>query len=235
MHGYTHSKQPIFCSRNCTAMTKPKSPPTAAVFLLFSTAFLHSFTAPTEALQRAIPRNQLRRRPTGPPGGGGSKIPVPPPEPPFVPNYNWVQQEFVEAHNALRAKVGSPPLAWDSTLTKYAHDYAVRRKKDCDYRIHSGGPYGENLFWQKYRESGPRDVVKSWFEEQQFFDHKTNRCKCQPQREGCECGHYTNVVWKSSQKIGCSGYVYCDAQKGILIVCSYHPKGNIIGLKPLSR
>ncbi|RAL45205.1 hypothetical protein DM860_014615 [Cuscuta australis] len=228
-------------------MSPMVNPPATALLLL--AAFLHPFAAPTtEAfIRHAIPRDQLRRRNPvkaaephhrdhHPHNNQHHLLPslhIPLPEPPFVPLYNWAQHEFVEAHNDLRATVGSPPLAWDPTLTKFAHEYAMKRKRDCDYRIHSGGPYGENLFWQLYKESSPRDVVASWFDERRFYDHQHHRCTCQPEREGCECGHYTNVIWHSTEKVGCSGYVYCDGQKGILVVCSYHPKGNILGKNPL--
>ncbi|CAH9096193.1 unnamed protein product [Cuscuta europaea] len=220
-------------------MSQVKSP--AAAFLLFITLLHHSSTAPTAKaeIRHGIPRDQLRKR--NPVKAAGADhghhlltgLSLSLPEPPFIPLYNWAQHEFVQAHNELRAKVGSPPLSWDPTLTKFAHDYAMKRKQDCDYRMHSGGPYGENLFWQLYKESSPREVVASWFEEQRFYDHRKKRCVCHPEREGCECGHYTNVIWHNTEKVGCSGYVYCNGQKGILVVCSYHPRGNILGKSPL--
>ncbi|CAH9090174.1 unnamed protein product [Cuscuta europaea] len=147
--------------------------------------------------------------------------------------YDWVQREFVTAHNALRATVGSPPLEWDATLANFSRGWAHERKKDCSYRSHSpGGKYGENLFWQLYKESSPTQVVRSWFEEQKWYDHERHRCTCEPERDGCECGHYTNIVWRSTKKVGCSGFVYCNDQRGVYVVCSYYPKGNIVGKNP---
>ncbi|BBN17161.1 hypothetical protein MPTK1_7g12470 [Marchantia polymorpha subsp. ruderalis] len=63
--------------------------------------------------------------------------------------------EYLTPHNDARAGLnqGIPSLTWDSTLESYATDWAVTRAAagdDCAL-IHSGGPYGENI----YRSSGP--------------------------------------------------------------------------------
>ncbi|CAN1228951.1 Pathogenesis-related protein PR-1 [Linum grandiflorum] len=48
--------------------------------------------------------------------------------------------------NAARAALKMPPLKWDARLARFAQRYANRRKRDCAL-VHSGGPYGENIFW----------------------------------------------------------------------------------------
>ncbi|XP_009776101.1 pathogenesis-related protein 1-like [Nicotiana tabacum] len=149
-------------------------------------------------------------------------------------SFDWVQQEFLKAHNDLRSSVGVPPLQWDANLASFALDWATQRKQDCNYRQHSTGPYGENIFWQLYKETPPTGVVQKWFSEKKFFDEVNNVCKCQPEKQGCECGHYLNVVWKTTKKVGCSGFVYCSDQKGVYIVCSYDPIGNVKGVNPLN-
>ncbi|OAE34435.1 hypothetical protein AXG93_4875s1550 [Marchantia polymorpha subsp. ruderalis] len=63
--------------------------------------------------------------------------------------------EYLTPHNDARAGLnqGIPSLTWDTTLESYATDWAVTRAAagdDCAL-IHSGGPYGENI----YRSSGP--------------------------------------------------------------------------------
>nr|GMC79695.1 pathogenesis-related protein PRMS-like [Ipomoea batatas] len=119
-------------------------------FLLFITVI-----SSTDALiHHRIPRSQLKRRHVKPLLTAAA-LPAMLLKP-FVPQYDWIQQDFLRAHNDFRAKVGSPPLQWDSTLAKFAHDWAVQRKNDCNYRIHSkSGKYGENIFWQLYKESTP--------------------------------------------------------------------------------
>ncbi|XP_019154974.1 PREDICTED: pathogenesis-related protein 1C-like [Ipomoea nil] len=146
---------------------------TLSIFFLL---FIITFISSTDALiHHKIPRSHLNRRHVKPLSA-------------FVPRYDWIQQEFFRARNNLRAKVGSPHPQWDSTLAKFAQDWAVRRKNDCNYRTHSNhGKYGKNIFWQLYKESTPRGVVRSWFQEQTHFDHRRNVCVCRPERVGCGC------------------------------------------------
>ncbi|PHT36384.1 hypothetical protein CQW23_24084 [Capsicum baccatum] len=151
-----------------------------------------------------------------------------------VQQFDWVQQEFLKSHNVLRASVGVPPLQWDSTLATFSLSWANQLKQQCNYRHHSTSPYGENIFWEVYRQNTATSVVQKWFAEKQLFNHATNLCTCQPERAGCECGHYLNVVWRTTKKVGCSGFVYCDDQKGAIVVCSYDPIGNVKGVNPLN-
>ncbi|KAL3839594.1 hypothetical protein ACJIZ3_024185 [Penstemon smallii] len=176
-------------------------------------------------VEHTLPRSQLKKR-------QGTK-PFPPPKP-FVSTFDLEQQQYLVAHNTLRAKVGVPLLTWNPTLTTQAHAWAEQRKGDCNYRQHSSNPYGENIFWMNYKEFVPKDVVQSWFDEYKWYDHKRNVCTCYPERAGCECGHYLAVVWKSTRQVGCSGAVYCDNQKGVYVVCNYDPAGVIKGVNPLT-
>ncbi|KAH0638752.1 hypothetical protein KY285_035338 [Solanum tuberosum] len=50
------------------------------------------------------------------------------------PTFDWVQKEYLKAHNDLRSSVGVPPLQWDETLAAYAYDWATQRREDCNYR-----------------------------------------------------------------------------------------------------
>ncbi|KAK6778480.1 hypothetical protein RDI58_025198 [Solanum bulbocastanum] len=151
-----------------------------------------------------------------------------------VPQFDWVQQEFLKSHNDLRSSVGVPHLQWDANLAAFSQSWANQRKQQCDYRHHSTSPYGENIFWELYRQNTATSIVQKWFGEKQFFNHATNQCNCQPERAGCECGHYLNVIWRTTTKVGCSGFVYCDDQKGAIVVCSYDPIGNVKGVNPLN-
>lgn len=58
--------------------------------------------------------------------------------------------EYLTPHNDARAGLnqGIPSLTWDTTLESYATDWAATRASasdDCAL-IHSGGPYGENIY-----------------------------------------------------------------------------------------
>ncbi|KAH9694947.1 SCP domain-containing protein [Citrus sinensis] len=106
-------------------------------------------------------------------------------------------QDYVNAHNAARAQVGVGPVTWDDRVASYAQNYANQRKGDCNL-VHSGGPYGENLAWSSAGLSGT-DAVKMWVNEKADYDYNSNTCA-----EGKVCGHYTQVVWRNSVRIGCA-------------------------------
>ncbi|CAA6668225.1 unnamed protein product [Spirodela intermedia] len=109
---------------------------------------------------------------------------------------------YLRPHNAARAAVGVEPLTWDPTLQEYAQNYAEERAGDCDL-----------------------DAVQSWVNEEQYYDYDSNSCQ-----EGKVCGHYTQVVWRNTERVGC-GRVRCDSG-AYFIVCSYDPRGNWEGEWP---
>ncbi|KAJ4800800.1 hypothetical protein LUZ62_052046 [Rhynchospora pubera] len=133
-------------------------------------------------------------------------------------------QDYVNAHNTARSAVGVGGVTWDSTVQAYAQNYANQRKGDCKL-IHSGGPYGENLFWGYGADFSGVYAVNSWVSEQQYYNYTTNTCA-----SGHVCGHYTQVVWSSSTQIGCARVVCTNG--GIFIICNYYTPGNYIGQKP---
>lgn len=205
-------------------MPGPKS---LVVGLFFISALQATLLLTAEAqVHHAIPPNQLKRRSTKHHDHLILK--------PYIPIFDWEQQQYVKAHNDLRAKVRVPPLRWNPDLAKYSHYWATQLLNDCNYRNHSHGKYGENIFWSLYKEFSPADVVSKWFSEQIHFDHKLNMCKCQPETDACECGHYLNIIWKATQSVGCSDTLYCHEEKGVIVVCEYDPPGNYKGLDPLN-
>ncbi|XVE94079.1 hypothetical protein REPUB_Repub01dG0249800 [Reevesia pubescens] len=132
-------------------------------------------------------------------------------------------QDYLNAHNAARAAVGVGPMTWDNTVAAYAQNYANQRIGDCNL-VHSGGPYGENLAWSSGNLSGT-DAVGLWVDEKVNYDYNSNTCA-----PGKVCGHYTQVVWRNSVRLGCAK-VGCSSG-GTFIGCNYDPPGNVIGQKP---
>ncbi|XP_057739258.1 pathogenesis-related protein 1B-like [Arachis stenosperma] len=134
------------------------------------------------------------------------------------------RQDYLDAHNAARSEVGVPNLSWDDTVAAYAQNYANQRKGDCQL-VHSDGQYGENIAGGSGDFSGTV-AVKLWVDEKQYYDYNSNSCA-----SGQVCGHYTQVIWRDSIRLGCAK-VTCDNNAGTFIICSYDPPGNIIGQKP---
>ena len=136
------------------------------------------------------------------------------------------------AHNSARADVkpaanpAIPPLTWSGEVADYAQNWA----NNCQF-MHSGGMYGENIFagTGTYKPAG---VVTDWVSEDANYDYATNSCA-----GGEVCGHYTQVVWRDSTKLGC-GVASCTDNSPFgggswqFWVCDYDPPGNFDGQKP---
>jgi len=132
--------------------------------------------------------------------------------------------QIVERHNYHREKVGAPDIHWSDTLAEYAQNWAEKLTKTCQLK-HSGGQYGENIFWS----STPRNadyVVDHWCEEEKYFNHKN---PTYIKGKSSKSGHYSQVIWAKSLFVG-AGMAYCpDGSQ--MWVCVYDPPGNFIGDK----
>ncbi|XP_019428162.1 PREDICTED: pathogenesis-related protein PR-1-like isoform X3 [Lupinus angustifolius] len=135
--------------------------------------------------------------------------------------------EFLHAHNWVRSKYNLSSLTWDMKLENFASSYLMVRYEDCKM-IHSTSEYGENLFWGKKLHWKPSDAVYYWYDEYNWYDLKT--LKCSPQKV---CGHFTQLVWKDSIRVGCALQHCKDRSLGMLIACEYDPPGNYPDENPL--
>ncbi|CAN8270948.1 unnamed protein product [Cochlearia groenlandica] len=147
-----------------------------------------------------------------------------------IPNANAdvKPQETLAVHNKARAMVGVGPMVWNKTLATYAQSYANNmRDKDCAMN-HSMGPYGENLAAGWGTMSGPV-ATEYWMTEKANYDYDTNTCG--GGNDDGVCGHYTQIVWRESVRLGC-GSVRCKNNEYIWVICSYDPPGNYIGQRP---
>lgn len=81
----------------------------------------------------------------------------------------------------------------------------------------------------------PEDVVWNWYLQKGAYNYTTNTCIGNQ-----ECGAYTQIVWKNTTELGCSGGVGCHEcgcpeggnVSSYLFVCAYSPPGNIPGQRP---
>ncbi|ESR35958.1 SCP domain-containing protein [Citrus sinensis] len=132
-------------------------------------------------------------------------------------------QDYLDAHNSARAAVYVPNIIWNDTVAAYAQNYSNSRIADCNL-VHSGGPYGENLAKGSGTFTGTA-AVSLWVAEKANYNYSTNTCAA-----GKVCGHYTQVVWRNSIRVGCAR-VQCS-NGWWFVTCSYDPPGNYIGQKP---
>jgi len=148
------------------------------------------------------------------------------------------QNEMVAAHNQFRRAVGAPDVQWSDSVAAKAQAWAETLKsKGCkmEHSKDRKGKLGENIYWAspvkwsdgrtEVQEITPAKVVDWWANESKNYDHSSNSCA-----PGKVCGHYTQVVWRTTTEIGC-GKAVCD-DKSQVWVCNYQPAGNIIGRKP---
>ena len=146
---------------------------------------------------------------------------------------------MLAAHNKWRAQVGVGPLSYSPELAASAQAWAdeLKQSNHCRMRHSSSqGQYGENLFWaspvvwsdgrRELSQVPPEKPVDSWGSEQRDYNHVNNSC-----RPGKMCGHYTQLVWKTSTQVGCARAVCADSQEQVW-VCQYQPAGNWLGHKP---
>ncbi|XP_059313863.1 basic form of pathogenesis-related protein 1-like [Lycium ferocissimum] len=132
-------------------------------------------------------------------------------------------QDYLNAHNAARRRVGVGPMKWDNRVAAFAQNYANKRIGDCRMQ-HSGGPYGENLA-AAFPQLHAAGAVKMWVDEKQWYNYNSNTCQA-----GKVCGHYTQVVWRNSVRLGCAR-VRCN-NGWYFITCNYDPPGNWRGQRP---
>lgn len=129
------------------------------------------------------------------------------------------------AHNEYRRQLGIPDLVWDENVAAYAQEWASQlKRKGCILQHRQPNKYGENIAGASGQQLTPKLVVKMWYTEVENYNYSNNSCK-----PGKVCGHYTQVVWKNSKRLGC-GYAYCGNSE--VWVCNYDPPGNYIGEKP---
>ncbi|KAF9615165.1 hypothetical protein IFM89_022226 [Coptis chinensis] len=130
----------------------------------------------------------------------------------------------MDGHNSAREIVGVPPLEYEPLLARYARVYSNERRQDCKL-IHSPGyGFGENLFWGQGLGWSAKNVVDAWVNEKKWYNYENNTCL------GKECTHYTQVIWRTTERIGCA-QILCN-NGDTFITCEYYPPGNYIRARP---
>ncbi|KAI9809718.1 MAG: hypothetical protein M1825_000151 [Sarcosagium campestre] len=129
---------------------------------------------------------------------------------------NGFISEVLAAHNRYRAEHGAAALSWNDSLA----DFAQSATGSCVFE-HTGGPFGENLA-AGYKDA--TSAINAWGDERKDFDFNNEGF-------GEGTGHFTQVVWKSTDSVGC-GRKQCntDTTPGEFFVCEYSPPGNVQGL-----
>jgi hypothetical protein len=80
--------------------------------------------------------------------------------------------------------------------------------------------------YKELQKISPEQVVDAWGSEKLDYDYANNSCT-----PGKMCGHYTQMVWRTTTTVGCAMAV-CEDNQTQVWVCQYQPAGNIVGSKP---
>jgi pathogenesis-related protein 1 len=153
-----------------------------------------------------------------PPGYYGGSFPQ---SAPLRPGES-LARAMLDAHNAVRARVGVPPLVWSPQLAAVAQGWADTLTATHRFAHSPNNRYGENLYAISGGAASSAQVVGAWADEARGFDIRTDRC-------AGVCGHYTQIVWRTTRAVGCA--VASDAYRQVW-VCEYDPPGNIVGYRP---
>jgi pathogenesis-related protein 1 len=176
--------------------------------------------------------------PTGPTGPSGPSVPT------------TAQAEWLDPHNAARAGTlagvtvspaptpALPALTWSASAEAVAQGWANR----CVYehnpgRSADGISRGENIAATApggRTDATPAYVVGLWAGEWPDYTYATNSCA-----PGKVCGHYTQVVWRGTTRVGCAKAT-CTVNSPFgasfptwdFFVCDYEPPGNYVGQRP---
>ncbi|CAL8369981.1 unnamed protein product [Lota lota] len=144
-----------------------------------------------------------------------------------------MEEVIVELHNFYRGQVfpsatAMMPLKWDASLQVLAGSYVAQCMWQHNPLL---SDTGENLFVSE----GTLDIqvaLEKWFMEHLNYNYDNNSCP-----EDKMCGHYTQMVWSDSHRVGCEVHS-CDVMQGLeigpsqFLVCNYYPAGNYEDQKP---
>ena len=65
-------------------------------------------------------------------------------------------------------------------------------------------------------------MVKSWYDEIEMYHYDRPKFSH-------ETGHFTQVVWRSTTKLGCAMAKSHGPRGGVYLTCNYDPYGNLEG------
>lgn len=142
-------------------------------------------------------------------------------------------QKMLDVHNQYRCLHNVPPMEWDEGIAAKAQEWAdggLYQHSSSDFRRYDGMYHGENLAWAYYSGmTGPDGaaMTKKWYDEIEYTENgKTDTISV----DGNAVGHYTQIVWKDSVRLGCGkGRAVVNSYEGDYWVCHYGPGGNIMG------
>ncbi len=134
---------------------------------------------------------------------------------------------LVKEHNDAHDKVGvKQHVMWSKDLARYAQKWADHIAETGKLEHCRQPKYGENIAAGPAERYGAAEAAAAWLKEKGAYDAG--------KREAAKVGHYTQVVWSRTTRIGAGKAVIKEGpMKGwTVIVCNYDPRGNVRGQRP---
>ena len=142
------------------------------------------------------------------------------------------RQEMLQLHNQRRDRHCVHHLEWSPTLAAASQAWADYLAAN-DLFEHSpaarAGTYGENLEMDNSATMSDTERADLWYQEIRGYDY-ANPGNILPgysdPASGNAIGHFTAMVWKATQAVGCAK---AHAGDKTYLVCNYGPAGNVPG------
>lgn len=168
------------------------------------------------------------------------------------PSSYKMEEEWILSHNLYRSCCQVPQMEWDNSLARKAQEWADWLKENSEGRPrhpessqeknkflslngkdYDKSPLGQNIAWywarNKPNQGSPARSVASWYAEGEFYNPKKPNLSCNgcSPESGDELGHFTQLCWKDSTKIGCGVSEMVKGNENSSVwVCNYFPAGN---------
>ncbi|EPQ31245.1 uncharacterized protein PFL1_01430 [Pseudozyma flocculosa PF-1] len=148
-----------------------------------------------------------------------------------------VHQMALDMHNKERQRYGFPKLAWNSELADFAACWADLKPYGHSERLfiangeNIGEGYGAGCYDKP--EDAMASVINGFLDEDRSF--------AQSGSIGTDTGHYTQIMWKSTQTMGCAlaaragGFMGNGGTDSFYVTCTYYPGGNILSRVEIQR
>lgn len=153
-------------------------------------------------------------------------------------------KSFTQYHSDKRAEVNVGAVVWDAGIATKAQAYANHLASRGLWEHSSkengwGDSYGENLATGMGGGYNAMKGAEYWYNEiadyKKYFRPGTPFDSTSPHFS--KVGHYTQMVWQDTKKIGAGYATYTTGPKKgwLVIVCKYDPPGNYTGQIPYGK
>jgi len=123
-----------------------------------------------------------------------------------------IRRDALAKHNKYRARHGVPNLSWSNEIERNAQEWA-------DKCVFKHGNRNERKGWGENLGIGYQSM-------NEFIDglySEINNYNYNNPGFAMDTGHFTQIVWKGTKRLGCALGRGCDSK---LWVCQYDPAGN---------